>query len=231
MRQIVRSIEPERQFDEDKLIFMLGEELKKPLTTIKAIAESSDSPKAIQFEAKKALRTIDNMLFFQALNQSQLQLDLTTIHIGATLVSVANNLRPLSIERGCTTQVFIQPGIKSVYTDPQAITRGIESLWQAVLGMTNEPSPLNWHVYNSSSGIKLAVTNDNLDLSKIILNSSKNSAGLSKQPFSGISGPATDLITAQGIFSLLGSRLSKISKNGQRGLVVTLAPSTQLKWI
>lgn len=231
MRQITRSIEPERQYDDDRLVFMLGEELKKPLTAIKAIAESSDSPEAIQLEARRALRTIDNMLYFQALNQAQLQLDQTTVHVGATISDVANRLSPLSLERGCETEIMIQPGINTVYTDPLALRHGVESLWQAVLTMTGSPSPLTWCVYRTTKGVKIAIMNNSIDLSKVSLVKPRYMAGQSKQPFAGISGPATDLITAQGIFSILGSPLSKVRKSGLQGLAVTLVPSRQLAWL
>lgn len=218
-------------FNEDNLVFMLGEELKKPLTAIKALAENTKNPqdtKAITHEARRALRTIDNVLLYQQFTQNQLALELAPVHVGSTLAQVAAELEPLSIERGCETEVHIQSGIKTADVDSQALRSGIESLWQAVLGMTQRPSPLNWHVYQAKNGIRIAVTNNSLDLSKVSFGRGQQSVGLSRQPYAGISGPATDLITACGMFDLLGSGVSKVRKEGSSGLAVTLQPSAQL---
>lgn len=225
MQQIHRSIEPETKFDDSKLVFMLGEELKKPLTAIKALAESSGD-RAVQLEARKALRTVDNVLYYQQIASRQTALEFTTVHAGSTLTNVSHTLMPLSIEKGCETEIFIQSGITPVHADPKVLRSGIESLWQAVLGMTGKPSPLTWQIYRSPNGVRLTVVNSSLDLSKINLNSM--TAGYATQPFKGISGPATDLVTAQSLFNAMGAKLSKVKKDGRQGLSITLPVSTQL---
>ncbi len=225
MQQIQRSIEPETKFDDSKLLFMLGEELKKPLTTIKALAEGSGD-NAVQLEARKALRTVDNVLYYQQIATKQIALQLTTVHAGSALTNVSHNLMPLSLEKGCETEIHIQPGITTVHADPRVLQSSIECLWQAILGMTNKPSPLTWQVYRSSNSIKLTVVNSSLDMSKVKLNSS--TAGKAIQPFKGISGPATDLITAQSLLNSMGAKLSKVRKDGLQGLSITMQTSTQL---
>jgi K+-sensing histidine kinase KdpD len=214
------------RFDEDNLVFMMGEELKKPLTAIQALAESNSESQTIRLEARRALRTIDNVLLYQQLAADQLSMQFSPVHIGSTLTNVARDLQPLSIERGCETEVFIQSGIATVDSDPRVLKSGIESLWQAVLGMTERPSPLVWKVYRAPQGIRIAVINNSVDLSKVHL--SKINKTKSKQPFAGIAGPGTDLVAARGIFDLLGSNISKIHKEGQHGLAVTLPISKQL---
>jgi hypothetical protein len=227
-RQISPELGQNRQMTEHKLVFMMGEELKKPLTAIKLLSESRSDLGSITLEARKALRTVDNLLLYQQFTSEQTLLALEPIHIGSTLTQVAYDLRPLSIEFGCETEVFIQSGISTVDVDSNILKSGIESLWQAVLGMTESPSPVSWHVYRTSRGIRIAVVNNSLDLSKINLNRSVAQAGKSKQPFAGIAGPATDLVTAKGLFDLIGSPLSKVTRQGQHGLAVTLRPSAQL---
>lgn len=225
MQQVKNLIEPEIRFDDSKLVFMLGEELKKPLTAIKALAESSGH-NAVQLEARKALRTVDNILYYQQLASRQTELSFTTVHAGSTLTNVSHALVPLSLERGCETEIYIQSGVSPVHADPNVLRFGIESLWQAVLGMTNKPSPLSWQIYRSPNGIRLTIANSSLDLSKVKLSSS--TAGSATQPFKGISGPATDLITAQSLFGLMGAKLSKFKKDGRQGLSITLPISAQL---
>lgn len=226
MQQILRSIEPSAVVDNDALLFMLGEELKRPLTTIKALAEQTDN-RSIQLEARKALRSVDNMLYFQQIATNQQQLKFTTVHVGNTLTQVAYDMRPLTIEKGCTTHIQIQPGMTPVHADPVALRTGIESLWQAMIGMTSKPSSVNWQIYKSRHGIRLSVFNDSIDLTSVQL-SKKNAGGKVRQPFQGIAGPATDLITAQGLFDLIGSKVTKVYKDGQHGLAITLKQSTQL---
>jgi hypothetical protein len=230
-RQISPQIIKHGQFAENELVFMMGEELKKPLTNIKLLAENQSDTSTIGLEAHRALRTIDNIILFQQLSSDQLALSLEPIHIGSTLSSVATQLQPFSMEFGCETEVFIQSGINTVDTDREVLKSGLESLWQAMLGMTERPSTLSWHVYKSPKGIRVALLNNSVDLSKVSFSKNTYSAGSSRQPFAGVAGPATDLITASGLFSLLGSSLTKIKKGSQQGLAVTLRTSTQLALI
>jgi hypothetical protein len=217
-----------RQFAEHELVFMMGEELKKPLMNIKLLAESQDAYSTIGLEAHRALRTIDNVLLFQQLSSDQLSLTLEPIHVGNTLTNVATQLQPLSMEFGCETEVFIQSGINTVDVDNRVLKSGLESLWQAMLGMTQRPSTLSWHVYKSPKGIRIALLNNSVDLSKVSFSKNHETAGSSRQPFAGVAGPATDLLTASGLFTILGTSLTKIKKEGQQGLAVTLKASTQL---
>jgi hypothetical protein len=230
-RQVSPEIGHNGQFTEHKLVFMMGEELKKPLTAIKLLAENSAGLNAIGIEARKALRTVDNMLLYQQFSSEQVALVLEPVHVGSALSIVAQEMRALSIEFGCETEVFIQSGMATADVDGSVLRSGIESLWQAVLGMTERPSPLSWHVYRTAKGIRLVVVNNSLDLSKVNLSRSSTHAGNSRQPFAGIAGPATDLVTAKGLFTLIGSQLTKVTKEGQQGLAVTLRPSAQLALI
>jgi hypothetical protein len=230
-RQISPEIGQNRQVPEHKLVFMMGEELKKPLTIIKLLADNNPDNSAIGLEARRALRTVDNLLLFQQLSTDQTSLLLEPVHVGSTLTQVANDLNPLSIEFGCETEVFIQSGITTVDVDSSLLKSGIESLWQAMLGMTEKPSPLSWHVYKTQSGIRIAVVNNSVDMSKISLKRSGSVAGTSRQPFAGIAGPATDLVTAKGLFNLLGADLAKVIKDGKHGLAVTLNASRQLELV
>jgi hypothetical protein len=208
---------------------MMGEELKKPLTAIKLLAENNaENLSAISLEARRALRTVDNILLYQQLASDQTSLILEPVHVGNTLTQVAHELSPLSIEFGCETEVFIQSGMSTVDVDSAVLRSGIESLWQAVLGMAERPSPVSWHVYRTPQGIRIAVTNNSLDLKKVSLSARQALSGQSRQPFAGIAGPATDLLTARGLFTLLGSTLTKVTREGQQGLAVTFRPSAQL---
>ena len=152
-------------------------------------------------------------------------MNLEPVHIGSALTNVSKDLQPLSIEKGCETEVFIQSGLDPIDSDPKILTTGLESLWQAVLGMTMRPSPIVWKVYRTQQGIRVAVINNSVDLSKVKLFSNEIK---SRQPIAGIAGPATDLFTATGIFRALGTNVSKIHTEGLHGLAVTLPISKQL---
>lgn len=227
MHKVQKSIEPEAFLPDGRLTFMLGEELKKPLITIQALAERS-SDTAIQSESRRALRTIDNILYLQQVSAGQQQLNLTTVHAGSALAQVAGSLRSLSIEHGCETEVDIQSGIPPVHADSRVLRCGLESLWQAVIAMTERPSAVAWKVYRTNKGIRVVVTNNSMNLDKMTLSRFNNIAGKTRQPIVGVSGPATDLLTAQGLFGLLGTKLIKVSKTGTSGLAVTLPISKQL---
>lgn len=230
-RQISPDLGQNRHVSEHKIVFMLGEELKKPLTAIKMLSESSTDGNKINIEAQKALRTVDNVLLYQQLSENQLKLVPEPVHVGSTVTEVANSLRSLSIEFGCETEINIQHGISTVDVDKNILRSGLESMWQAVLSMAEKPSPLICHVYKTKQGIKIAIVNSSVDLSKVTLSKSGKNAGVSRQPFQGIAGPATDLVAAKGLFGMLDSEISKVTKSGIRGLAVTFRPSMQLELI
>jgi light-regulated signal transduction histidine kinase (bacteriophytochrome) len=222
----------EKRFAGHELVFMMGEELKKPLTVIKALSETDNSAhRTIGLEAQKALRTIDNVLTYQRLEAQQQQLNLEPVHVGSTLTNVVHNLSPLSLERGCETEVFIQSSIAPVDAESAALRSGLESLWQAVLGMTSRPSPMTWRVKRTSKGIQISVVNNSLDLSKVVLTKSAGISGHSRQPFSGVAHPATDLVTAVGLFDLIGGTVRKTLQKGEAGFSVTLPTSAQLAFV
>ena len=227
-RQQAHKMSSTGQFAEHELVFMMGEELKKPLTAIKILSENNDKQSIIALEARRALRTIDNVLFYQQLSSDQTALDLTPVHVGSTITDVASELQPLSIIRGCETEVFIQSGIATVDADRDLLKSGLESLWQAVLTMTQRPSPLSWHVTKTSKGIRIVVLNNSIDLSKLTMSSLSSKARISRQPMSGSAGPATDLLAAYGMFELLGAKLKKVKQDKGSGLGVTLPISKQL---
>lgn len=220
--------------DEHDAVFMMGEELKKPLTVIKALAESGHENKqsrTIILESQKALRTIDNMLFFKRIDRNQTALELGPVHVGSTLVHVARDLQPLALEHGCETEVFIQSGIESISSHPGALTSSIESLWQAVISMTEKPSAMTWHVARSKSGIQITLTNSSIDLSHVSLRKNNDAVGVSSQPYKGISGSATDLALASKLLAMLGGQLRKTKKQGISGFTVTLPISEQLAFV
>ncbi len=220
-----------RGLGEGDLVFMLGEELKKPLTSIKMLAEADQAGSPISLQARRALRTIDNVLLYQRLSMFQTELLLEPVHIGSSLSQVATDLSPLSIEHGCETEVFIQSGIATVDADREVLKSGIECLWQAMLGLTQKPSPITWDVSRARGGIRVAVYNNSVDLSKLSFAKAIKVAGTTRQPFSGVSGPATDLLTARNMFNLLNASLSKTKKDGLEGLAVTFRISPQLAFI
>lgn len=215
------------QFSDKEFVFMLGEELKKPLTAIQALAQTGAKPASISLEARKALRTIDNVLLYQKLVSEQLALRVEPVHVGSTLTQIAHSLQPLSMEFGCETEVNIQPGLSAVDVDSRLLRSGLESLWQAVIGMSSRPSPISWHVYRQSSGVRIVLVNQSLNTAKITF--SNNSAiGVSRQPFTGAEGPLTDLIAARGLFAGLGATLTKARRGSGAGFAVTLPASPQL---
>jgi hypothetical protein len=220
--------------NEHDAVFMLGEELKKPLTAIKALAEfghENDQTRTIILESRKALRTIDNMMLYKRLDRDQTALDLVPVHIGSALTQVAHDLKPLALEHGCETEVFIQSGIESVSAHSGALRSSIECLWQAVISMTQQPSAMTWHISRSKAGVQMTLTNSSIDLSQVTLKKDNQTIGISSQPYKGISGSATDLVIAAKLLDILGGTLRKTKKHGVYGFTVTLPISEQLAFI
>ncbi len=212
------------------LLFMLGEELRQPLTAIKLLAEKNENVD-ITIEARRAISTIDNVLLYQRLNRDQTQLDLGPVHVGSVLTGLVHEMRTATNFHDCDLRILVQNGISSVDADREVLGAGLQSLWQAVLCMTPKSSALHWYVSRVKNGIRVSVVNDVLDLSDVKFSSVNKSAGESSQPFQGLAGPSTDLITARGMFSLIGGNLSKSRKNGYSGFAVTLPISKQLSLV
>lgn len=211
------------------LLLLLGEELKQPLVAISQLAElASGEGVEMRAYAQQALRTIDNVLLYQKINSGQLALRLEPVHIGGTLHEVMHDMQPLLKTAGCRTEIHIQHGLQPVDVDRQLFKSALMSLWQAILSNTTQDSSVQCHVRKSASGIRLSVSTHDAGLQDISFSQINT---VSSQPITSIAGAATDLLTARGMFELLGARLSKSSVSRVPALGVTLQASRQLELV
>jgi hypothetical protein len=224
--------QPIARFDEHELVFLLGEELKKPLTVIQALSEADQTAirHDISIEARRALRTIDTVLLYQRILKNQQALRFEPVHMGSTLQDVSAALRPLSLEFGCESEIHVQHATVPVDADRAVLHAAIASLWQAVLGLTKKSSPVYWHITRKGGRVRLVVTNSTIDTTKISL-SQKRATGKSRQPLAGLAGPATDLLAAQGLFESMGGLLKTYRAGEQSGFSVSLQSNTQLAFL
>jgi hypothetical protein len=211
-----------------ELLLLLGEEIKQPLVAIAQLAEIQ-SGNDIQAHAAKALKTIDNVLLYQRIHSGQTALQLQPVHIGSTIQEVAHSMEPIMKAAGCRTELIIQHGLSPVDADRRLLSSALQSLWQAFLGtIQTDHAEIICRAKKTPQGVRVSLHSKQASIDDLHFAKS-NSA--SSQPLTGIAGPATDLLTANGMFELLGAELTKSSTPSLSGIGATLIISKQLQMI
>lgn len=211
------------------LLHLLGEELKQPLVAISQVAELQGSSEAIHAHARQALHTIDTILLYQRYASGQLSLQLEPVHVGATMQAVAKTMEPLMRANGCHASIVVMHGLRPVDVDRKLFVSALQSLWQAFLGtLQGDEAHVVCEAKRTPRGVYVSVHSVNADLSAVHLAQKNN---MSAQPITGLAGSSADLLAAQGMFTLLGSKLNKTTTKYSHGFGVTLAPSRQLQMV
>ena len=211
------------------LLLLLGEELKQPLVAIKQLAELDMAGTAeVRAYAQQALRTIDNVLLYQKVHTGQTSLILEPVHVGSTIQEVAHAMSPSMKLAGCRTELRIQHGLHPVDVDRQLLASGLQSLWQALLGTVHQPSVIVCQARRTTRGIRVSLHSTDAELDELHLAKPNTK---SSQPIAGFAGPATDLLTAKGMFELLGAELKKSTGVYRAGLGATFQVSKQLQMV
>ncbi len=226
----MKRVEPAHIGESSKaLLHLLGEELKQPLVAITQIAELQGLDEGIYAHAKQALHTLDNVLLYQRYSSGQLSLQLEPVHVGATMHAVAKNMEPLMRINGCHVSIVVKHGLRPVDVDRTLFASALQSLWQAFIGsLQSGESHVICEAKRTPRGVYVSVHSEQADLSNVTLTQSHK---LSIQPITGLAGPSADLLAAQGMFSLLGSKINKTATSYSHGFGVTLAPSRQLQMV
>lgn len=212
-----------------ELLLLLGEELKQPLVAISQLAEMQpgSSPDLIA-HAKSAMTTIDNILLYQKVASGQTSLKLEPVHVGSTMHEVASMMQPIMRVAGCRTELIIQHGLSPVDVDRRLLKSALQSLWQGFLSTVKDSSEVICQARKTPKGIRLSLYSAGSTIED--LHFAKTNP-VSSQAITGIAGSGADLLTAQGIFSLLGAELNKSSAKKVTGIGVTLKVSRQLQMI
>ncbi len=215
---------------EQELLLLLGEELKQPLVAIAQLAElQAEKGTAVHAHAQKALKTIDNMLLYQRIHTGQTALQLEPVHVGSTIQEVMHTMEPIMRAAGCRTEIVIQHGLRPVDVDRRLFSSALQSLWQAFLGtVQTENAEIICKASKTPRGIRVSLHSTAAVIGDVRF-ARPNSA--STQPLSGVAGPATDLLTAHNMFTLLGSELTKSFSSTTTGIGVTLPISAQLQMV
>ncbi len=211
------------------LLLLLGEELKRPLVAISQLAELQDEKATgVIVHASQALNTIDNILFFQRVSSGQTSLKLEPVHVGSAMHDVAQVMEPVMKASGCRTELVVQHGLSPVDVDKKLLTSALVSLWQGFMNTVTEPSEVICRARKTSNGIRLSLQSSGSGINEIKLSGGNRK---SIQPIKGLAGPATDILTAQGMFNLLGAELRRSSSGSSVGFGVTLKVSRQLQMV
>lgn len=209
------------------LLFLLGEEIKQPLVAISQLSEMNGD-EGVNIHAKKALRTIDNVMLYQQVNSGQRALKLEPVHVGSAMQEVSVAMQPLMRSSGCRTEMIIQHSLSPVDVDRRLLHGALQSLWQALLGTMHAPAEVVCRAHRTSKGIRLSMLSVGAQVGSMSL---KNTNLNSSQPITSVAGPATDLLTAHGMFNILGGNLTKTSGKKLSGFGVTLKTSKQLQML
>lgn len=224
----MKRISPPSSYTDSKdLLLLLGEELKQPLVAIAQLAElQAEKGSEVRAYATQALNTIDNILLYQRVHSGQTELLLEPVHIGSTMQEVAHNMEPLMRASGCHTELVIQHGLTPVDADRRLLSSALQSLWQAFLGTVQNSSEITCKAQKTPQGVRISLQCGDSSADSILFTQSNFS---SAQPITGIAGPAADLLTARGMFALLGADLTKTTSKNMFGLGATLSISKQLQ--
>ena len=210
------------------LLFLLGEELKQPLIAISQLSELQGHDETVNVYAKKALRSIDNMLLYGSIHSGQSQLRLEPVHVGSAIHDVSVAMEPLMRSAGCHTDIKIQSSLSPVDVDKRVLQGALQGMWQALLGTITKPSDVICRAQNAKGGIRVSITSSGANIDELSLAQANTK---STQPVKSIAGPATDLIAAHGMLELLGSNMTTSRGKQAVGFGVTFRVSKQLQVI
>ncbi len=226
----MKRVQPAAMSDRSKeLLLLLGEELKQPLIAISQLAEiQGDNQGEVSAYARQALQTIDNMLLYQRFSSGQLAIQLEPVHVGATMQEVAQKMAPLAKAMGCHISIQVAHGLQPVDVDRRLLRSALISLWQAFLTNISTETEVVCRAKKTSKGVYLSLQSTDADLANIHLNRPNFD---STQPLQGVAGASADLLTAQAMFSLLRTDISKKCTKTTAGFGLTLLPSKQLQMV
>lgn len=211
------------------LVSLLGEELKYPLVHIDLLNELSCRDPRIHAHVQDALRVIDTVLLYKRFASGQLQLQLEPVHVGSVITQATDTLKSHMEMIGYRSVVDIQHGLKPVSIDRRLFTAGFVSLLQSFVGSVENGEEIICSAYASNI--------DHVRLSLLCKNDSFTPFSLrqtnvqSTQPVSGRSGPAVDLLAAQGMFALAGVHITHSRHKKLRGVGITLPVSRQTRLV
>ncbi len=209
--------------DDSSLLALLGEELKQPLVAIAQMAELDESEE-IQMQAKRALRTIDNVLLHRRIQTGQTMLQLEPVHVGSTMQAVQQEMKPLLKQQGCRTELHIRSGLQPVDVDRRVLHGMLQSLWQAFGSAIVDEDTINCSARKTKAGIRVTLTSDSADLKAVHFSKANV---YSSQPLTAFAGPAADFLTAKELANILGVRISKTANS----IGMTLPVSKQLQMV
>ena len=213
----------------EELLLLLGEELKQPLVAISQLAElQADAGLQSLAHANRALKTIDNITLYHRINSGQMSLKLEPVHVGSTIAEVAHSMESIMKSAGCHTELVIQHGLSPVTADRRLLISALQSLWQGFLGTMPSGSYIECRARKTPSGVRLSLHGRNALMNEVKFSSTNLS---STQPITGLAGSSADIITARGMFALLGADLSKSSSKQTAGIGATLQISHQLQMV
>jgi hypothetical protein len=208
---------------QDQLLSLLGEELKQPLVAIAQLAELQSS-QDISIQARRALRTIDNVLLYRRVTSGQIELELEPVHVGSAIQEVQQRMKPLIFQQGCKVELHISNSLQPVDVDRRLLTGVVESLWQAVVAIVPSQSILQCYAKKTKKGIRVSLGCASATFEDVHF---KRANSESSQPLTAFAGPSTDFITAQQLCRLLGAEITKSTQ----GIGVTFTPSRQLQMV
>lgn len=226
----VKRVKADRVFDrqQEQLLQLLGEELKRPLTHIMQLAELGDRDHMIRAQAERALRTIDNVLLYKRLATGQLELQLEPVHVGSIMTDVLQIVRPHMAMSGCRSELAILTTLQPVAADRKVLRHVLIGLWQAFIVGSKNATVISCSAKRVTHGVRITLSSDEmafegLSLAKVNFKST--------QPVLELAGAATDLLVAKNILELSGSKLTISRLKGSNGIGVTLPISRQLQFV
>lgn len=214
--------------EQNKLLFLLGEELKNPLTHILQLSQLGDKDTMIQAHVQRALNTIDSVLLYRRLVSGQLTLELEPVHVGSVITQVADIVAPQMAMLGCLCRLEIQTSLQPAEMDRRLLQRALVSMWQSFISSAKDTTQITCNARRVPAGIRVTICSNEPFSGELSL-AGANLA--STQPVQSLAGSATDLLTARGMFKLTGVHLTRSRQKDTYGIGFTLPISKQLQLV
>jgi len=215
-------------WEQEQLLQLLGEELKRPLTHIAQLSQLGGKDHIIHIESQRALRTIDTVLLYKRLATGQLEMKLEPVHVGSVLAEVLHVVKPQMAISGCQSELSINASLHPVSADRTVLLHALVSLWQAYIASAKDATRINCEAKSVRGGVRITISSDEVAFHSLSFAKANRK---SKQPVSELAGAATDLLVARGIFALSGNKLTISHLKTSSGIGVTLPISKQLQFV
>ena len=228
----------------ERLLYALAEQIKLPLMQIALQAElgrlTGDALEplgSIELTANTALKLLDNYLLGLKLNNSDQELTLEPVSVGAVLSEAANQLHEVAKDYECGLELHLTGKYEPVLANRAGLLAALTSLGyvfiEAQAARQGGDKPVvKLAAHRGKLGIVAGMFGEGEGLSADMYRRSRQLYGKARQPLTGLSSTTgAGIFIADSLLSSMSAQLRVAHHQKLSGLAATLPPSYQLDLI